>query len=64
MEVAMGTEVKQTDVLVVGAGIAGISAAIEAARAGARVTIASLGATFSGSSFYGGTWGLGLVGPA
>ena len=53
-----------TDVLVIGSGIAGISAAIEAARAGARVTIASLGATFSGSSFYGGTWGLGLVGPA
>lgn len=51
------------DVIVVGSGIAGASAAIEAARAGARVAIASLGATFSGSSFYGGTWGLGLVGP-
>ena len=52
------------DVLVVGSGIAGCSAAIEAARRGARVVVASLGATFSGSSFYGGTWGLGLVGPS
>ena len=26
--------------------------------------VASLGRTFSGSSFYGGTWGLGLIGPA
>ncbi|MBQ6411164.1 MAG: FAD-binding protein, partial [Atopobiaceae bacterium] len=52
------------DVLVGGAGLAGVSAAIEAARAGARVALASLGDTFSGSSFYGGTWGLGLVGPA
>ena len=52
------------DVLVVGSGLAGVSAAIEAARAGARVALASLGDTFSGSSFYGGTWGLGLVGPA
>ncbi len=52
------------DVLVVGAGIAGITAAIEAARAGARVAIASLGACCSGSSFYPGTWGLGLIAPA
>lgn len=52
------------DVLVVGSGLAGTSAAIEAARAGAKVALASLGDTFSGSSFHGGTWGLGLVGPA
>ncbi|MBQ3266760.1 MAG: FAD-binding protein, partial [Atopobiaceae bacterium] len=51
------------DVLVVGSGLASVSAAIEAARAGAQVALASLGDTFSGSSFYGGTWGLGLVGP-
>ena len=52
------------DVLVAGSGIAGSSAAIEAARQGAHVMVASLGPTFSGSSFYGGTWGLGLIGPA
>lgn len=51
------------DVLVVGSGIAGSSAAIEAARQGAHVMVVSLGPTFSGSSFYGGTWGLGLIGP-
>ena len=52
------------DVLVVGAGIAGCEAALAAAGTGARVTLASAGETFSGSSFFGGTWGLGLVGPA
>lgn len=51
------------DVLVVGAGLAGVSATIEAARAGAKVVLSSLGPVFSGSSFYGGTWGLGLIGP-
>lgn len=51
------------DVLVVGAGIAGTTAALAAAGAGARVGLASSGATFSGSSFFSGTWGLGLVGP-
>lgn len=51
------------DVLVIGAGIAGTSAALAAAEAGARVGLASAGATFSGSSFFAGTWGLGLVGP-
>lgn len=51
------------DVLVVGAGIAGVTAAIEAARAGGRVAIACSGPLFGGSSFYPGTWGLGLIGP-
>ena len=51
------------DVLVVGSGIAGLSAALEAADAGARVTMASLGPLCSGSSFFPGTWGLGMIGP-
>ena len=51
------------DVLVVGAGIAGCEAALAAAERGARVALASAGETFSGSSFFPGTWGLGLVGP-
>ncbi len=51
------------DVLVMGAGLAGITAAIWAARTGARTAVASSGPVCSGSSFYPGTWGLGLVGP-
>ena len=51
------------DVLVIGSGIAGCAAAIEAARAGAQVTLACAGGLFSGSSFFPGTWGLGLIGP-
>lgn len=54
---------ESTDVLVIGSGIAGLCAAIEAARAGATVTVASAGKTMSGSSFFPGTWGLGLNGP-
>ena len=54
---------KTCDVLVVGSGIAGCCAAIVAARAGARGIIASAGRRFSGSSFFPGTWGLGLIGP-
>ncbi|NLB21549.1 MAG: FAD-binding protein, partial [Clostridium sp.] len=53
----------ETDVLVLGSGIAGISAAIYAAKTGAKVTIASSVHMFSGSTFYPGTWGLGLIGP-
>lgn len=55
--------VQAFDVLVVGSGIAGICAAIEAGRAGATVALASMGKTMSGSSFFPGTWGLGLIGP-
>ena len=54
---------ESTDVLVIGSGIAGLCAAIEAARTGATVAVASAGKTMSGSSFFPGTWGLGLIGP-
>lgn len=54
---------ESTDVLVIGSGIAGLCAAIEAARTGAAVAVASAGKTMSGSSFFPGTWGLGLIGP-
>lgn len=54
---------ESTDVLVIGSGIAGLCAAIEAARTGATVAVASVGKTMSGSSFFPGTWGLGLIGP-
>ena len=54
---------ESTDVLVIGSGIAGLCAAIEAARTGATVTVASAGKTMSGASFFPGTWGLGLIGP-
>lgn len=51
------------DVLVVGSGLAGLTAAISAAEEGARTAIISRGRLCSGSSFYPGTWGLGLVAP-
>ena len=54
---------ESTDVLVIGSGIAGLCAAIEAARTGTAVTVASAGKPMSGSSFFPGTWGLGLIGP-
>lgn len=54
---------ESTDVLVIGSGIAGLCAAIEAAHTGATVAVASTGKTMSGSSFFPGTWGLGLIGP-
>lgn len=52
------------DVLVVGSGIAGLSAAVQAAEYGCRTAIISGTHLFSGSSFYPGTWGFGLVGPS
>ena len=52
------------DVLVIGSGIAGISAALTAAESGSSVILTCKGKLFSGSSFYPGTWGLGLIGPA
>ncbi len=51
------------DVLVIGSGLAGICAATTAAEAGAKTILASEGSLFSGSSFKGSTWSLGLVGP-
>lgn len=51
------------DVLVVGAGLAGLTAAISAAEEGVKAAIISRGRLCSGSSFYPGTWGLGLVAP-
>ncbi len=51
------------DVLVVGGGIAGTTAALASAEEGARTAMACAGALFGGSSFFPGTWGLGLVGP-
>ena len=54
---------KSFDVIVAGAGIAGIRAAVKAAEAGCSVLLLSGGPIFSGSSFYPGTWGLGLIGP-
>ncbi len=54
---------KECDVFVMGAGIAGIMAAIEASNNGQKVIISSSLNIFSGSSFYPGTWGLGLIGP-
>lgn len=54
---------RDCDVLVIGAGIAGTTAALAAANTGARIILASTAHIFSGSSFFGGTWGLGLIGP-
>ena len=54
------------DVLVVGSGIAGTMAALSAASQlgpGGTVLLASDGPVFSGSSFFPGTWGLGLIAP-
>lgn len=54
---------ENTEVLVIGAGLAGMSAALEADKAGSEVIIAVSSTLCSGSSFYPGTWGLGMVAP-
>lgn len=54
---------QRCDVLVIGCGIAGLTAALRAAEAGCAVILVSGAKLFSGSSFYPGTWGLGLIGP-
>lgn len=54
---------KECDVFIMGAGISGVTSAIEASIRGAKVIISSTANIFSGSSFYPGTWGLGLIGP-
>jgi len=53
----------KTQILVVGAGLAGISAGIEAAEKGSEITISTAAHFCSGSSFYPGTWGLGMIAP-
>lgn len=53
----------KTQVLVVGAGLAGISAGIEAAATKSEVIISTASDFCSGSSFYPGTWGLGMIAP-
>lgn len=52
------------DVIIIGSGIAGLSAAVEASEHGCSSALISSTHLFSGSSFYPGTWGFGLVGPA
>ena len=56
-------QVVKSDVIVVGSGLAGIAAAIESARAGARVALLTTGTLCGGSSFSKHTWGLGMVTP-
>lgn len=53
----------ECDVFIIGAGIAGVMSAIQASNNGASVVISSSANILSGSSFYPGTWGLGLIGP-
>lgn len=50
------------DVCVVGAGLAGISAALTAATHGAQTVLLAKGPWPSGASFFPGTWGVGVVG--
>lgn len=57
------TDARQCDVIVIGTGIAGVVAAIAAAKQGQDVILCSGSQMFSGSSFYPGTWGLGVIAP-
>ncbi|MBR1828113.1 MAG: FAD-dependent oxidoreductase, partial [Atopobiaceae bacterium] len=52
---------KPYDVVVVGAGIAGIAAALSARELGARVLLVTSDTLCDGSSFSRNTWGLGMV---
>jgi succinate dehydrogenase/fumarate reductase flavoprotein subunit len=61
--IKLGTVI-DTDVLVVGAGLAGIKAAIECARMDVKVTVVVKGVLCSGSSFYPLTSGLGCQAPS
>lgn len=54
---------QECDVFVIGAGIAGTISAIQASINGSKVIISSNSNILSGSSFYPGTWGLGMIGP-
>lgn len=54
---------RECDVFIIGAGIAGVMSAIQASNNGASVIISSSANILSGSSFYPGTWGLGIIGP-
>lgn len=49
--------------IIIGAGIAGTIAARCVAESGIRAALVSSAKFFSGSSFYPGTWGFGLIGP-
>lgn len=49
--------------IIIGAGIAGTIAARCVAKSGMRAALVSSAKFFSGSSFYPGTWGFGLIGP-
>lgn len=53
----------KSNVVVIGSGLAGVSAAVEAARAGARVALLTTDRLCEGSSFSPHTWGLGMVSP-
>ena len=53
----------EADILVLGSGLAGLSAAIVARRSGCHVIVLSEGGICSGSSFSSRTWGLGFVTP-
>ena len=54
---------KTYDVVVVGAGLAGLQSAWHAARNNASTALICNSHIYAGSSFFPGTWGLGLIGP-
>ncbi|MDX2151196.1 MAG: FAD-dependent oxidoreductase [Bryobacteraceae bacterium] len=57
----LGAEARQPDVIVVGAGIAGLTTALEAARGGARVAVVDLASVFGGHAVVS-EGGLALIG--